>query len=112
MRALQLNPLGSHKFLTRTPAALSYFLTGRNEEALVWAERALADNPNQLPTLRFAAAIKASNGQLGEARQIVHHILELSPEDKITAIPLVRYLRRSDYRQKLVDALLLAGLPE
>jgi tetratricopeptide (TPR) repeat protein len=82
--------------------AISYFLIGRNEDALMWAERALADTPNLLPTLRFVAAIKASNGQFEEAQKIVNYILELSPDDKISKIPLIRYLRRPDYRQKLV----------
>jgi tetratricopeptide (TPR) repeat protein len=96
--------------LTLTPVALSYFLTGRNEEARSWADRALADNPNQLPTLRFVAAIKAAHGQLEEAKKIVSHIFELSPQDRISQIPVIRHLRRPDYRQKLVDAMLLAGL--
>jgi adenylate cyclase len=111
LKALQLNPLGTYQFLTLTPLAVSYFLTGRDEEARSWADRALADNPNQLPTLRFVAAIKAANGQLEEAKKIVCHILELSPQDKISQIPVIRHLRRPDYRQKLVDAMLLAGLP-
>jgi TolB-like protein/class 3 adenylate cyclase/tetratricopeptide (TPR) repeat protein len=111
LKALQLNPLGSHQFLTLTPLALSYFLLDRSEEAGIWAERALADNPNQLPTLRFAAAIKASNGQIDEAKQLVRYILELSPEDKISKLPLIRYLRRTDHRKKLVDAMRLAGIP-
>jgi TolB-like protein/class 3 adenylate cyclase/tetratricopeptide (TPR) repeat protein len=112
LRALQLNPLGSYRLLTLTPVALSYFLMDRNEEALIWAERALADNPSQLPTMRFVAAIKAINGRLEEAKQIVKDILKINPEDRFSKIALVRYIRRPDYRQKLVDALRLAGLPE
>jgi TolB-like protein/class 3 adenylate cyclase/tetratricopeptide (TPR) repeat protein len=112
MKALQLDPLGSHKTLGLVPVAISYFLTGRNEEALVWVERALADNPNLLPTLRYLAAIKASNGQIKEARQLVSEILKLNPGDRISKIVLIRHIRRPDYRQKLVDALRLARLPE
>jgi TolB-like protein/tetratricopeptide (TPR) repeat protein len=112
LKALQLNPLGSHRYLTRTPVALSHFLMDRNEEALIWADRALADNPNQLPTMRFVAAIKAVNGRLEEAKQIVKNVLKMNPEDRFSKIALVRYIRRPDYRRKLVDALRLAGLPE
>jgi TolB-like protein/class 3 adenylate cyclase/tetratricopeptide (TPR) repeat protein len=111
-KALQLDPLGSYRFQTTTVMAMSYFFIGRNEEALVWVERALAEKPTPLATLRIVAAVKATNGQEEDARQIARDIVELNPGDRISRMMLVRLLRRSDHRQRLVDALRLAGLPE
>ena len=112
LKAVQLDPLGTHRYFALVPLAISYFLTGRNEEARVWAERALADNPNVPTTLRYVAAIKASIGQLEEARQIVSRILELNPGETISKLALIRHLPRADYRQKLVDGLRIPGAPK
>jgi adenylate cyclase len=75
LRAMQLNPLNQ----TNTPLAIAYFLLGREQEALACIDEALINAPRALPTLRFAATIKAGFGRDEEARQLVKRILEINP---------------------------------
>ena len=112
LRAIQLNPIGLFSFQTKTPLAIGYFLVGRNDDALAWSDRALADYPNQLPTLRFAAAVKASLGQIDQAQQIARRIFEINPGERIENISMVRFQQNPEYKQRFIDGLRLAGLPE
>lgn len=112
LRALQLNPIGLFSFQTKTPLAIGYFLVGRNDDALEWSDKALVDHPNQLPTLRFAAAVKASLGQIDQARQVARRIFEINPGERIENISMVRFQQNPEYKQRLIDGLRLAGLPE
>ena len=73
--ARRLNPIDILSFTTSLGLASAQFLAGRNQEALVSAERALTDNPKHLPLLRQCAAIFASCGQMEKAQEITRQLL-------------------------------------
>ena len=50
LRALEINPRGT----LRSPAALGYWLLGRNEEALGWSDQMVVLFPRTTTALRFA----------------------------------------------------------
>lgn len=109
LRTIQLNPLTQ----TKTPLAVAYFLLDRKEEALACVEEALINAPRALPTLRFAATIKAGLGQLEEARQLVKRILEINPAARMIPGPWIP--EKPEYKRKYTDAmrtLVRLGYPE
>jgi adenylate cyclase len=101
LRAMQLNPLTQ----TYTPLALAYFMLGREQDALACIDEALINAPRALPTLRFAATIKAGFGRVDEARQLVKRILELNPDSKFTGTPGIWAPEKPEYRRKWTEAL-------
>ncbi len=110
LRAMRLNPHTQ----PNTPLAIAYFLLGREQEALACIDEALINAPRALPTLRFAATIKAGFGRVEEARQLVKRILELSPNARpvrgVSWIP-----EKPEYKRKWTEArrsLVQFGLPE
>ena len=110
LKAMQLNPLNQ----TRTPLAIAYFLLGREQEALSSIDEALINAPRALPTLRFAATIKAGCGRIEEARELVKRIVEINPNPRrtrgITFIP-----DKPEYNRKWTEArrlVLEMGMPE
>lgn len=112
-RAQRLNPLDPYIFATFAGRALALLLVDRREEARMWAERALADNANYLPSLGIMSAILASLGEVDAAREIRKRLLSISPAPrKIADIPIIRVLRNHNQREKLVQAFRLAGVPE
>ena len=105
LRALEINPRGT----LRTPAALGYVLLGRNKEALAWSDQMVVLFPRTTTALRFAAMIKASLGQLEEARVLVKRILEIKPDSTTAPGPWIRYQQRPEYKQWFIDALRIMG---
>ncbi len=106
LRAMQLNPLNQ----TRTPLAIAYFLLGREQEALVCIDEALINAPRALPTLRFAAIIKAGLGRVAEARQVVKRTLEINPNAWAASGPTwvpdkPEYQRKWTEARRLLDQL-------
>jgi adenylate cyclase len=61
--AMRLSPLDPHAFRAEGGMGLAHFLAERDEEAILWAERALARRPNFLPALRELAAASAYAGR-------------------------------------------------
>jgi adenylate cyclase len=112
MKAQRLNPLDPYIFATFAGLACALFFIDRREEARVWAERALAANGDYLVSLRIMSAIQASLGEIDEARKITRRMQELSPMSRMANLPIIRMLRQPDQKEKLVQALRLAGVPE
>ena len=108
--ALRLNPYDMLGFSAQTGVAGAYLLLGQNDQALIWAERALASNPRIIITLRWGAAIYAAAGQIEKSRDLVARLLALNPEESISRVAVG--LLKNEHRQTLVTALRAAGLPE
>lgn len=111
LKAHYLNPLDSNILMTFSGLAVALFLVSRYEEARTWAERALADNANWLPSLRIMVAIQAVLGQTDEAQRTTARIICINPTEKISNIPVIRYLRKYDQRRKYAESLERGGLP-
>lgn len=110
--AMRLNPLDPLMYRMQTGTAAGYFLAGRYEQASMWAENGLLQHPNDLPSLRMAAASLALAGEISRAKRLIARIRHLDPETNLPkvaeAVPFRRSIDISRYR----DALRLAGYPE
>ena len=111
-RAIRLNPLDPLVARMQTGTAAAHFLAGRYEQALVRAERALRQHPNDQPLLRVAAASHALTGKIAEAQKIVTRIRQLDPESRLSRIAGQAPFRRPEDISRYVDGLRKAGLPE
>jgi TolB-like protein/class 3 adenylate cyclase len=111
-RALQLNPFDSFNVVVVTGSGWANFLLKQYDDSWRAVRSALADNKNYLPALRLSAALYSAQGQRDLARKTADRILELNPDEKISAVNVVRYNRRAEDRAMTAHFLRLAGLPE
>jgi tetratricopeptide (TPR) repeat protein len=111
-RAIQLNPLDPLIFRAHAGLAYAHFFACRNEEAWVWAEKALRQRPDWLTALRISAACHAVAGRVDQARKLVAHMLELDPALRISNLQGLPPLRRAVDFARWSEALRIAGLPE
>jgi tetratricopeptide (TPR) repeat protein len=111
-RAIQLSPLDPLIFRAHAGLAYAHFFAGRNDEAWVWAEKALRQRPDWLTALRIGTACHAVAGRVDQARTLVARMLELDPALRISNLQGLPPLRRTEDFARWSEALRKAGLPE
>jgi hypothetical protein len=62
--------------------------------------------------LVFLAASKAYLGNVEEAQAAVGRLLKVEPTSRISNLPDIRLYRRAQDRERVIEGLRLAGLPE
>jgi tetratricopeptide (TPR) repeat protein len=85
---------------------------GRHEEALGWAGRAIAVDPNYQPSHWVMVASNAILGRMDEAHEALRVLLELVPDLTLERLSLVGTKDRKGRDGVLVNGMLLAGLRE
>jgi tetratricopeptide (TPR) repeat protein len=111
-RAMRLSPRDPTVFGTHIGLSFAHLLQERFDEAVLWAERALAENPNSLPAhLALAAALGHLDG-IGEARAIIERLRALAPDMTITRFAAISRYRFSGRLPLILEGLRRAGLPE
>jgi TolB-like protein len=85
-RAMRLNPLDPLIFVTEAGTAFAYFVAGRYDDALSWAEKTLRKQPNFMVALRVAAAAGALAGQIQEARRAMARMRQFDPVLGVSAL--------------------------
>jgi TolB-like protein/tetratricopeptide (TPR) repeat protein len=111
-RAMHLSPLDPLLWAMRTAIAFAHFFAGRNDEARLWAAKALRD-PNVLASaLRISAASNAVAGHMEEARHAMAQLRQIDPNRRISNLSDVYAIRRPHDAQRLREGLRRAGLPE
>jgi TolB-like protein len=110
--AMRLSPLDPLNFVVQTGAALAHFFAGRNDDASLWAEKALRETPDFLPALRVAAASNALAGRMEEAHIAVARSLQFYPTPHISNLKKQIPLRRPEDLSRFAEGLRKAGLPE
>src|SRR5690606_8682380 len=111
-KALELSPLDPLIFRAYAGIAYAHFFAGREDEALLWAEKALRERPDWLTALRIGAASHAIAGQLEKAHALVRRMRELDPAVSLSNLGNVIPLRRSSDLEKWSGALRKAGMLE
>ena len=93
--------------------AIVNLASGRYEEALEWADRALHEFPEYPHAMRSKAVACVQLGRIEEARKEVEQMLELHPGSTIGKwrANVIRYLP-SKVLAVYVDSLRRAGMPE
>jgi tetratricopeptide (TPR) repeat protein len=109
---MRLSPLDPLRVRAHGGLAFAHFIAGRYDEASSWAEKALRERPNYLPSIRDLAAANALAGRYLEAQKAITHLLAIDPEMRVSTVKGWVPLRRPDDFARLEDGLRKAGLPE
>lgn len=110
--ALRLSPLDPNNAMAERGIAAALLHLERFDEAVPWAAQALAQQPEEIGTLRVAAAVNARAGNLPEARRIMDTLLSRHPDMRLSNIGDAVMIHRPDDVARLLGALKLAGMPE
>ena len=110
--ALRLDPLDPRIFLTQTAMAFAHFIGGSDEEAANWAAIALRRKPSWHPALRIALASNGMSGRRDEADRVLRAYLQSDPEVSIAKICGFYPFARAADRERLIEGLRKAGVPE
>ena len=110
MRLSPVDPLGARAFTIGLAAA--HLAAGRYEEAIEWADRSLAAQPNYRPALRVKVICCVHLGRNDEARDWLGRLLELEPGLTIARLKARVPQVSSLFLGRYDDALREAGLPE
>ncbi len=110
-QAMRLSPVDPHMFNVQAGMASAHLIAGRYEEARVWAEPAIRDQPLFGPALRVAVASLALTGRTQEAEKALRLLRDADP-----ALSLANLKDRAPFQPdglaKLAEGLRLAGVPE
>ena len=110
--ALRLNPRDPYNYWRQSYIALAHFLAAHYEAALQESKRVARSRPHLQSWIIWAAAA-AALGKIDEARTAVEHCLAQRSDLRIgNVVPDILGLARDDDRERLVELLRKAGLPE
>jgi tetratricopeptide (TPR) repeat protein len=87
-------------------------ILGNYEEALAWATRAIAVNPNFDAAYWMLIAANAHLGRLEEARRLLDELKRMAPGVSIARIKAGQPAKDPSRLAAILDGLRLAGLPE
>jgi len=111
--AMRLSPLDPRLFAWQFYTAMAHLHAGRYDDAAVWVEKALRDQPNYVASLFIAAATHALSGHLAEAQKFAGRLRQFNPQFRISNLgDVMTPFRRPEDRAKYVEGLRIAGLPE
>ncbi|WP_245525680.1 BTAD domain-containing putative transcriptional regulator [Mesorhizobium sp. M00.F.Ca.ET.216.01.1.1] len=112
-RAMRLSPLDPRLFSWQFCTGLAYFCGEHYDDAVLWAEKALRYQPNYASAIRVAAASYALAGRAEEAKEKIARLCELAPTLRLSNLAdVLPPFRRLDDRNRYIEALRKAGLPE
>src|SRR5665213_16552 len=111
-RSMRLSPLDQLGYSAKGSTAHAHFFLGAHDEASVWADNAVQENPNYLIVNCIAAASHALAGHLEKAAQAVSRTLQIDPTLQISKIKELFPLRRPNDLAKYEEGLRRARLPE
>jgi adenylate cyclase len=109
-RAIRLSPRDPEMGLMLNGIALAQLIAGRNEEALIVAQRCIDESPRLMSGLRMKIAALVHLGQLQEAKAVADVLLTHDPAFTISS--RMPAMRDCDARERYWGALKAAGLPE
>jgi TolB-like protein/Tfp pilus assembly protein PilF len=108
-RAMRLSPLDFAFHAMETATAFAHLRADRYDQASLWAEKALRDQPNSADAAQALATSSALAGDLEKAKRAMKRLLEIAPGRRIsTSLELTSPERKA----LIADALRKAGMPE
>jgi len=108
-RAMRLSPLDFAFHAMETGTASAHLRAGRYDEASLWAEKALRDQPNSAEAAQVLTISSALAGDLEKARDAMKRLLEIAPGRRIST---VMEMTPPERQARVGDALRKAGMPE
>ena len=111
-RAMRLSPFDRGALLWQTEMGLIHFCAGRYADASLWGERALRIQPDSAFALRVLSASKAMAGYPEEAQNAMAQLRRADPQLRLSNIGDVISPLRPEHRDRYIEGLRRAGLPE
>jgi tetratricopeptide (TPR) repeat protein len=109
--AMRLSPFDPQAFATHLVIGFGHFIAARYDEASLWAERALREQPNFAGAARVAAASHAFAGRLEQAQKAMARLRQIDPTLRVSNLKNVTPLRRPEDLARYGEGLRIAGLP-
>jgi TolB-like protein len=106
---MRISPLDFLKPDAQSASAFAHAFAGRNDEAVVLAERALRENPTLPVALRASAMANALAGRIDRARTVMARLVAVDPTVNLSHPP-TPFRRPGDYA-KFAEGMLKAGVP-
>lgn len=110
--AMRLSPQDHQQFAMQSALALGHYLMGSDDEALVWSEAALRENPKFLIAATVNAASAAQLGKAEDAQKAMIRLRQLDPNRRLSNLDDFLAFQRSQDAERWQDGLRKAGLPE
>jgi tetratricopeptide (TPR) repeat protein len=110
-RAMRLSPLDVGFHGAETGTAFAHLRAGRYEEASLWAEKALRDQPRSADAAQAVALSSALVGDLEKAKEAIIRLLEIAPNRRISTALISKNLSPKA-KARFIDILREAGMPE
>ncbi len=110
--AMRLSPFDPQAFVTHLVIGFAHFIAGRYEEAALWSEKALREQPHFAGSARVAAASNAFLGRMERAQSAMARLRQIDPSLRGSNLNyLVPLCDPGDFA-RLAEGLRKAGLPE
>src|SRR5262249_49371171 len=111
-RAIRLSPFDPSAFKMHAGLAYAHFFAGRYDDASEMAASPLLTRPNYLTAVRAGAASHALAGRFDKARNLMAHMRKCDPALRISNLPELVPLGRSQDFARWAGGLHKAGLPD
>jgi adenylate cyclase len=111
-RAIRLSPLDPEMGYTLSGMAFAHLMSGRSEEALKAASRAVEEAPKWSSGHRALVFSLVESGRLEEARAAARRLNVLSPTFSISWLSRTTAFRDRKFVTRYAEALRVAGIPE
>jgi len=111
-RAQRLSPRDPRGWTTAGGMAYAHYQQGEFEEAVAWAQKALADNPRSSGALWFLVAALGKLGEKEKAAAAMAEVLKIEPGLTLSLLRARSMYTREDVWLKNAEGLRLAGMPE
>ena len=109
---MRLSPLDPLMYGAQCGIAFAHFFAGRYDEASLWAEKVLREEPNYYPAVRICAASSALAGRLEGAQKAMARLRQIDPTLRVSDLRDLPPLRRPEDIARYAEGLRKAGLPE
>ena len=110
-RAMRLSPLDVGFHSAETGTAFAHLRARRYEEASLWAEQALRDQPRSADAAQAVALSSALVGDLEKAKEAIRRLVEIAPNRRISSALISKNLSPKA-KARFIDILREAGMPD
>jgi len=108
-RAMRLSPLDPEMFQMLNGIALAHLIAGRNEQALVFAQRAIDEEPRFTSSHRAKIVALGNLGRWQDAKAAADVLLTYDPGFTLSRLPTYR---DADFQQIYRGGLKAVGIPD
>ncbi|ETW97029.1 MAG: hypothetical protein ETSY2_45340, partial [Candidatus Entotheonella gemina] len=111
-KSRELCPFDPYAVVYENNYSVAYTIAERYSEAVEWGRKVTHDNPTFTNGYKPLIASLGHLGQTEEAREYIQRLLSLEPEFSISAFSKKYPLQKETDKQKYIDGLRKAGVPE